>query len=256
MSEYWNAYFSFINDKPATVVLDMEVTEEVNIEDYPTIVCIKLQLKNPDERGFPSKHELEVLEKVNKDIEKRINLKLYLNVGRVTTDGFRELVYYTSEQDPKMLIEVAEQIIEANDYEFEMYGMDEEELWEYYFEFLYPNQYHLQHISNAELIEQLQRSGDKLKLPRKVEHFILFNDEIKIKEFISEIAKEGFNFEGKYSNNDEDLDEEYEFTVRISRLDHVDLDSIDELTDYLIEASEHFGGNYDGWETLVIKDKH
>ncbi len=254
MSEYWNAYFSFINDKPATVVLDMAITEEANIEDYPTIVCIKLQIKNPDERGFPSKHELNVLEKVNKDIDKRINPKLYLNVGRVTTDGFRELVYYTSEQDPKMLIEVADQIIEANDYDFEMYGMDEEELWEYYFEFLYPNQYHLQHISNAELIEQLQKSGDKLKLTRKVEHFILFNDETKINEFINEIAKEGFKFEEKYSNIDEDLDEDYEFTVRISRIDHVDLDSIDELTDFLIETSEHFSGNYDGWETLVIKE--
>ncbi|WP_419471551.1 ribonuclease E inhibitor RraB [Gottfriedia acidiceleris] len=70
------------------------------------------------------------------------------------------------------------------------------------------------------------------------------------------MAKESFNFEEKYSNIDEDLDEEYDFTIRISRIDHVDLDSIDELTDFLIEASDQFGGNYDGWKLLLSKNKH
>lgn len=249
MSNYWNAYFGYINDKPATVALDMGVTEEVNIEDYQTVVIIKLQLKNPDERGFPSEFESKLLEKINNDIDNLINLNRYLNVGRQTSDGFREHIYYTSENDPKMLLKAADQVLRSNKYEFEVYSIDEEELWECYFEYLYPNRYQMQHIDNADILEHLNKLGDKLVLPRAVEHWIHFNDQNKMNEFINTIKTEGFIIEKRSSN----LDEDFEFTLLISRIDKVDFDSIDELTDFLIEVSESFDGEYDGWETLVIK---
>jgi regulator of RNase E activity RraB len=39
----------------------------------------------------------------------------------------------------------------------------------------------------------------------------------------------------------------------ISRVDSVDYEAIDDLTDLLLEIAEKFEGEYDGWETMVIE---
>ena len=131
----------------------------------------------------------------------------------------------------------------------EVYKIEEETNWEFYFEFLYPNPYQFQHMRNHSLLETLEDSGDKLEVPRKVEHIILFQNEKMMKRFIKVVKNEGFTIvEDSYEKS-----EEGKYVTCISRVDSVDYEAIDDLTDLLLEIAEKFEGEYDGWETIVIE---
>jgi hypothetical protein len=51
-----------------------------------------------------------------------------------------------------------------------IFRVEEEETWEFYFEFLYPNKYQQQHMGNRQVVDSLEESGDQSDVPRKVEH--------------------------------------------------------------------------------------
>ncbi|MCM3654588.1 ribonuclease E inhibitor RraB [Metabacillus litoralis] len=70
-----------------------------------------------------------------------------------------------------------------------------------------------------------------------------------MKRFIKAVKKKGFSIEEE-SNQ---MDEEGKYILSLSRMDAVDFDSINEVTDLLVEISEKYEGEYDGWETVVIE---
>jgi hypothetical protein len=47
MSEYWDTYFGFIDEKPAAIVLDMEVSQEIDTELYKHAFAVRFALKAP-----------------------------------------------------------------------------------------------------------------------------------------------------------------------------------------------------------------
>lgn len=103
-------------------------------------------------------------------------------------------------------------------------------------------------MGNRAVIESLEESGDKLEVPRKVEHWLYFENTKMLKRFVKAIKKEGFSVEEEST----EMDEDGKYMPSIYRIDTVDFESINEVTDLLVEVSEKYEGQYDGWETIVI----
>ena len=53
MSQYWEIYFSELKGNATSILVDMEVTEEIEVEKFSTAMMVRLTYKNPDINGFP-----------------------------------------------------------------------------------------------------------------------------------------------------------------------------------------------------------
>lgn len=249
MSEHWDMYFGYIDDKLASIVLDMAIWQEIDTQKFNHCFCIRLKLKEPNQDGLPIGQESNQINEMEDAILERLSPKNFINVGTVTSNGVRDMIFYSDQESKNALMEAAEQFIRPTGYEFEVFEIEEDETWEFYDDFLYPNQYQQQHMGNQQVVISLEQAGDTLDVPRKVEHWLYFNDLKMMKSFMKEIKKERFSIEEKSKK----VDEDGKYMVSISRIDSVDLDSINEVTDLLVEISEKYEGEYDGWETFVIK---
>ncbi|TWT25125.1 DUF695 domain-containing protein [Planomicrobium sp. CPCC 101110] len=248
MSEYWNAYVDLIDGKPASIVLDMEVSQELDMEEYKNAFAVRLPLKKPNEDGLHAGAEADRLTIVEEELLEAAELKGYANVGKLTTDGNRDIFFYSPHEEEEELALIANRLYFLAGYEVEVFKLEETQSWDFYFEFLYPDSFQFQHMGNHEVLETLAMSGDDLEAPRRVEHFVLFQSEKTMKRFADSIQQEGFTIEeGSFEKDDEG-----NYVMCISRVDFVTYNAIDELTDFLVEISARYQGEYDGWETVVV----
>lgn len=250
MSEHWDMYFGYIEDQVASVVLDMDIWKEIDTEEYNYAVAIRLKIKAPNEDGFPVGPEADKINEMEDSLNGFARFQNIIQVGRVTTDGIRDIIFYSNREEQKDLMEAAARFIEPHGYKYEIFLIEEEENWEFYFDFLYPNPYQQQHMNNRVVIEALEERGDKLDAPRKVVHWLCFENMIMLKRFEKTIKKEGFFIE----EESVETNEEGKYVLTIYRMDTIDYSSINEVTDLLVEISEKYKGEYDGWETSVITE--
>jgi hypothetical protein len=115
--------------------------------------------------------------------------KKYINVGIITIYGIRDIIFYSTLGEDEVLVLEANGYYQSLGYEVEVFKIEKETNWEFYFEFLYPNPYQFQHMGNHSVLEALEESGDKLGVPRKVEHIVLFQNEKMMKRFAKAVKK-------------------------------------------------------------------
>ncbi|WP_435921509.1 DUF695 domain-containing protein [Paenibacillus sp. DYY-L-2] len=245
MSENWNTYFTYIDDKPASFLLDLEPWSGGGYETFVHLYRLRIILNQPDGNGLTSNQEANVLYELEDSIHDSLG-DHYMFVGRVTTDGRRDFFYYTDSADGSRLKELAEQNL--GNYRYSIGFIEEEEPGAFYHQFLYPSKSDWHRMMNRQLVDKLEELGDRSEKPRPVQHWIYFNSEESRKLFKEKVQKEGFHIE------DQGM-QENAFSLRISRNDAVELHSIGGVTDYLVHAAQQFEGEYDGWETMVIKEE-
>jgi uncharacterized protein (TIGR01619 family) len=252
MSDNWNFYLDELDEHLASFVVDLDVTEEVNIKKYKWLFAVKVTIKNPTEQGFPGEQEDEQICEWEDELMERLNNEDIIQVGRLTTNGAREFFYYAKkEKQGKLIDQHALAVLDKNGYETEISHIEEEEPWSFYSEFLYPDEYQFQQMSNRELVELLENENDDLEIPRKIEHWIEFETLDDLKAFERDIQKEGFTTE----NFEQQRNEDGTYSITISREDGVDFHLIDDVTVTIIAVAQQHNGVYDGWESPVIQKK-
>ncbi|WP_226537411.1 DUF695 domain-containing protein [Fictibacillus halophilus] len=252
MSDNWNFYIDIVDDHLASIVVDLDVTEEINIKKYKWLFSVKITIQNPTEIGNPGEAEDEQIGEWEYDLMERLNQEDIVQVGRITTNGTREFFYYAKkEKHGKIIEQQALAEFDRNGYETEISRIEEEEPWSFYSEFLFPDEYQFQQMSNRELVELLENENDDLEEPRKVEHWIEFKALDNLKAFEQDIQNEGFTTESFEQHRNEDGT----YSITISREDGVDYHLIDSVTDTIIGAAQQHNGQYDGWESPVILKK-
>jgi regulator of RNase E activity RraB len=122
--------------------------------------------------------------------------------------------------------------------------------WTNYFEVLYPPPREMEKIQNRKVIDQLSKSGDALKVSRKIDHFLFFKTKMSRDEFLRALKQNGFTIE---EMPDEAQDPSWPYKLHLSRDDIPDIIHIDRVTLFLWELAQKYKGKYDGWETYVIK---
>lgn len=244
MSDHWDIYFCTVEDQFASIVLDMDVGHEMDPMEYSYPMGLRIHIKNPGESGTPVGEEADLVNELEDLLTNEVAM-IGINVGRLTTNGVRELYYYFN--SPYNLMDKASRIFNEQGYTVEVIEIVEEDPWEFYYNFLYPNKYQLQHMGNCKVVDSLAESGDVLEESRRVDHWLFFNSNLDRTNFEIKAKALGFNIVV------DRLDDKDEYVSQIYREDYVNLHSINEVTDILVDLSEAYNGRYDGWETMVIK---
>jgi uncharacterized protein (TIGR01619 family) len=250
-TEEWDFYFCRVDDKPASIYLDLGLKEVAPVKDKGNIFWVSIQMNNPKEDGLSSSEESDFLWEIEDQLIASINLKhAAVYAGRLTHNGARDYYFYFGDE---VLMDktVSDVMVNFPAYEYD-FGIKENDNWDSYFNFLYPSPRDYQSIMNRRVLTQLEKNGDKLTESREVDHWIFFKSDADRKMFEDEVLKRNFRIKVK------DFSKEYgenPYKLVITRGDKVGWKDIDKYTIELWELANQFHGDYDGWECPIIIEK-
>lgn len=248
--ESWNTYIAQYEEYPGSISLRMDLIDNSPIEEYKYVLVTGIKYNSNRKDGFPEQSTFDLLHEVNDSILEEISKTSdYIFTGSFTYKFFRyDYIYIKNIQNlEKLLKEFYENHYSDQEYYI---NIAEDPQWEYYREFLYPNEQMLNYMSDRDVVYKLIEAGDKLKKERRVDHWLYFKTEEDRENFIKELHVNNFTVElaGKSDYKD------FPFSLIIWREDKVDLNSINVVTSLLNELAQNHHGNYDGWETYVVKE--
>jgi len=246
----WDAYFCMVDDKPASIAVDLDLRRFAPLPEREYFIQISVRVQYPDENGLPMGKELERLSEIEDALSCNFGEKPdAVFVGRSAFHGFRNFYFYSASTDDVASV-ITNSISDFDGYSAELEISHEPE-WETYFEFLLPDAREFQRMQNRKLLEQLESYGDDPEIKRLVEHWIHFSTGEQRSEFMRSIVAKGFVPEIQATSDYE----EFPFTLKVSRQDCTSEENIEEVVLFLWELAQESEGEYDGWETLVMRER-
>ena len=247
--ENWAAYLTTIDGEgPGSILVDLGLREIAPRPDLAHLLIVEIPVKNKRENGLPEVEEFDILSEIEESFDSALSAIDRVFAGHLYCEGLASLYFYVeSGIDLEALLKNCMEPFRG--YTF-AHRVEYDPNWEGYFDFLYPAPIELQRLGNESVIRNLTEHGDNLEKERKVEHWIYFPSQADRSQFLTSIANDGFEVE------DLSVDEDYglPYKAQISREDKVTLEATDEYILDLWQKAQDFNGNYDGWETYIVKD--
>jgi Family of unknown function (DUF695)/Regulator of ribonuclease activity B len=247
MSDEWNFYFCRVNDKSASIALDLGLRKQVPDRSKPNLLWVWVYFKSPRPDGLSDSSEFDLLTAIEEKLTETMgrNFNAILS-GRITTDGHREFFYYGSHSD-EFESAVADAMGNFPGYEFDC-GTQGDPGWKQYLEVLYPSDEDRQRIENRSVLDVLEQKGDTLKAPRDIFHWIYFRTKNDRDAFWTAIQQ----LEYRMESQPEKPGGAFPFGLCIVRFQSLKQDDVDEAVIELFRRAKEFHGDYDGWETKAI----
>lgn len=233
---------------PGSTMLNMQLKREAPLKAFPYLLKTGVAFKDCTDEGMPTQAMFSTLYIIADSVKSVLAGRSTIPAGTFTYQCSRYDYYYV-----KDTVGIREQLNAMYAKSFPGYEplvmLREDKDWEAYLQFLYPNDETLEYMSNQKVVAKLIEAGDQLQQARQTDHWIYFATEKDRECFIAYAQKNGFKIEGKEKVGN--VLQPYK--LQISRADKVDLVSISKLTIVLRKEASKCGGQYDGWETFVIK---
>ena len=249
----WNAYRSWIDDDPAVFRLNLALDEVAPIEGFSYCVRITIELKNPDENGF-STNERPQIYAIEDQILRPLQSDKDILVAVLTVQG--EVTWYFYSQAPEALQERLSATWDTSmGYTYQV-ECSEDKQWNFFLKGLYPNIYEKQTIYNREILSACQENEDQVEVPRPIEHWLYFDTEQDMLSAIEKAAALGFTVyssEKVVPEEGKEVQEDLGYCLILSK-ENTPID-IDGDTWNLIDIALDTHGGYDGWETILVKEK-
>ncbi len=248
MQEYWELYMKTIDGNIASVLVNAGISADLPSEDKFTMGFIKLTMQAPNDKGMICEDEEAQLSFIEDKIEmEALRYRIGNYVGKITSNGVITFIYYLK-YDFEWPDVVQTAMKEFPEYSYE-FGSKMDPQWEIYSKLLFPTPIEWQIIHNHKVCDNLKVNGDSLHLPRAIEHKAYFETPQQREKFVEHIESESFKIKELMEPN------ENTSMVGLSfyRQDKPFYYDIDALTLHLINLSIQCEGQYDGWETSVVK---
>ena len=245
----WDAYIANYENGAGSTTFNMDLKKDAPKTDLPYILITGVTFSNCNKDGFPEKEEFNKLYEVSDEVEATISKLTKMELAGTFTYQCERLNYYyindTTQIRSKLTALYKNKFSNYKHY----INVKPDKNWEAYLNFLYPNEEIQESMSNQKVIEQLQKGGDDLTKSRQIDHWLYFSNEKNRNLFEKLITQNGFKIETKEKIDDQ----EKPFKLHISRNDKVDSESISKITLELRKKAKELEGDYDGWETYIVK---
>lgn len=249
-SHDWELYYKNIDHKLGVISVDLGIAKVAPLHYQYSLLCFSFVMTNPQENGLTSHSEQRKIEEIEQKISSKIE-EIYdaSYVGRKVSVGRQTMYFYIGDTLGY------EQVVKSEMRAFPQYQFDfttEEDVdWAHYFNVLYPSEFQKRSIKNKKIIDALREQGDRLDQERKVCHCMSFSSIEGRQNFLQEVQDGGFHYE---DDSEDRKNTKYPYQLRISRVNFVDEDHVDQYVLLLSESAKEHGGNYLYFESPVIKD--
>ena len=246
LPQNWDFFMCRIEGAPASIRTNLALIEVAPLEGLTQRLQFYIKMQNPRPDGLSSNEEYPILCDIEDAIGDKAEATGAVSAGVVKSEGFLELWFYT--QNAEALAKTCEEALQAFEGYQSGYNIAEDPEWEDYFGFLYPDEFSYQTMQNRKVLMQLEKNGDKMEVPREIDHFIYFKEAAQQQAFAKEAEAKGFKVR---FNDDEFVEDrkaegkEYPYMVEATREDSPL--NIDDIVWDLLELASPFEGNYDGW---------
>ena len=246
LPQNWDFFICRIEGAPASIRSNLALIEVAPLEGLSQRLQFYIKMQNPRPDGLSSNEEYPILCDIEDALGDKAEAIGAILAGVVKSEGFLELWFYT--QNAEALAKTCEEALQAFEGYQSGYNIAEDPEWEDYFGFLYPDEFSYQTMQNRKVLMQLKKNGDKMEVPREIDHFIYFKEAAQQQDFAKEAEAKGFKVR---FNDDEFVEDrkaegkEYPYMVEATREDSP-LD-IDDIVWDLLELASPFEGDYDGW---------
>ncbi len=218
----WNFYLCNVNDKLASIYLDLALREVAPVDSRPWLLWVWVDLKTPRPDGLSRSDEAAILYQIEDALTAAISASCRAaSAGRITTDGRREFYFYGEENDG-FSSAVRQALSAFEGYRFDL-GSQYEPDWNQYLNVLCPNPEELQRIGNRDVLDVMKREGDLPAIPREVMHWIFFETSDRRRLFRSEAEALGYRVDSEY-----EAETSLPYSIAISRTQSIEQDRIDE----------------------------
>lgn len=248
MSGHWNSYVTIRDDLPASIMLDMSLRHDPPCAAYPLMASVRIHMRAPRDDGLSSTEEYEPLSAIFEALEKTVAEGQGVFAGRIHGNGVQDYVFYVVGR-PAFEAGVAAAMRAFPDYRFDLDGRDDP-AWSVYLETLYPSPRDYQAMGNRDVCEGLTRNGDDLQTPRLIDHCAYFPDEISRRRFVNHMLAQGFRITDQFETDEAQPLYGLVFS-QLAVPAHIDDYQLPVFDDVI-----EFGGDYDGWETIIVKSPH
>lgn len=243
--EQWDFYPCRVEDADATILLDLWFSTVPPPADLPALYLARVHMIEPDDHGLGTDHEAEAMRPIELQFVEGAGAFGLVLVGRMRTRGLWQLAFYGPAGQRELVGVLATRVPERRVDVLEQPDAE----WSYYRDFLLPDEASRQWMECRHLVDELVEAGDSLATARPITHWAYFPTADARDTFLAHTTADGF----ANLTTDDDDDAPPPFCARVSRADAVTLDRIYEIVLELGAGAEAAGGEYDGWETSVIR---
>ena len=246
MEDVWYTYPVQIGEHQAWITYNHGYSEIAKTDKRNKLFSIRLPFHNPTEYGMPKNEEFAQISQVDEHLDSYISAKNGVYLGRITMDRHRLFYFYVSFSDAEAK-EIIKKVSIKNNYKLQFYLEEDKEKSEYWSK-LFPTLDDSQVIKDSQVLEELEKEGDKKDIKRVVDHWAYF-DNLKSAEFFMIWAKKQ-NYKIVSIGPTEN---QKSVQVRYTHVGSMNLADITYHTIMSNRKARELNGEYDGWETSVEK---
>jgi regulator of RNase E activity RraB len=245
----WNFFQRTLNDKPASIFLDLDAHKHQTELPELLAVVVKLRMPHP-QHGMTTQEEFETLTNLEDVLVSHIRRPVGTRyVGRITTDGKRIFFFYSAHE---FQVDLEPILKRFPGYEIQSRWRHDPK-WGQYRHVLFPSEEEMQGIRDRAVVQQLQKVGDALTVVRPVRHWSYFAESAARDAFLDQVKAGGFTVVSAEDVDPKHVKDGLRVVAFYVRSDPVAYKSITDVTRELFRLSKQYGGRYDGWETPVVK---
>lgn len=245
-TEQWIPYVTDLGEGPASIMIDMGLVEVAPDAARPVLVMASVQFNEPGENGLGEEPEIEAIDKVLDgvidSIKRSCNGIFALTVR--TAGRMDAAVYVGTEQAAAAEQMLAMAITPLGGDTLKQDDPD----WRLFHE-LMPEERDIRRAMEMRVLQQLMNAGDKMEKPRPIEHTLLLPGREAANQAKKSLERKGFTV----VNETNDPNEELPIRLTIQRVDPATPEHIMELSDQIFELTTDLDGEYDGWQSPIVR---
>jgi hypothetical protein len=246
VADDWDFYFARIDDAIASIYLNLGLHADAPNDKQPWLLWVFVQMQSPREDGMSSKEEASTLHGIEQALMSVVNPTCGAQlVGRITGQGRREFYFYGSEPG-EFDVAVGRAMKAYESYGYECSSVFQPD-WNQYLKLLFPSDTNLQRMFNRRVLDALAAHGDVHETPRGVDHWLYFPTEEARATCRDTLLAIEFALVDEHRNAEPG--DEMPHALVVSRVDSVEMRTINGITLELARLAAQYGGRYDGWES-------
>ncbi|WP_202844106.1 DUF695 domain-containing protein [Luteimonas saliphila] len=249
MDGRWDFYFLLVDDRPASIFVDLARIEHAPLARFPVMAWVSVEMRRPREDGLSGSDEFDALVRLEDAVVPALERDGgVLYVGRNTSAGRRDFYFYVADgSDWETRVLSAMRL--APDYRHEA-GQRPDADWSVYRDFLYPRPRERHGMQNRSVCDALERQGDALVAAREIDHWAYFPDARGRDAFVAGALALDYRLREQADDADEGGER---CMARVFRSDVPAHGAIDGICLPLYDLALECGGRYDGWECPVVE---